>query len=265
MKKLILLIIMTIMIVILGMNISATSFSDMPEDVRTVAESSVSMIKSKMISDPQKWGFENESEIKRLTLGDGYKVKFVGKEQITSASGDSIEEIIDESIIDTWEFTLDLDGNSMIFLTVAYEGGAYRVTHYGGDATSFGIAKANISQVARNKGLTTGQELLKANGKYYFFATGETDIIVPVQDNETQQIDNITLRNVEKEVDFMSTAEFVRSLKSSTESTEYGQLRGGSIPTVSANAEYKWVVIVLAVVFFAISVSAIHILKKEGR
>lgn len=181
MKKYFALFVAVFMVLSLGTSAYATSGSDVPHEVLAVAESGVGLIQTKMSSNPERWGFEDATEIENLTLGEGFHVMFVGGSQLKSATGQSIDEIIDTNIIDTWEFTLDANGTSKVFLTVGYEDGAYRIVHYGGNAEAFGTARNNLVGLARSNDLTLPKELVNASGKYYFVATGDEEFVLPVE------------------------------------------------------------------------------------
>ena len=212
MKKYIVTLLALTVALILGTTASATN-SSIPEDVLVVAESGLEMVKSAVSSNPERWGFSNADEAEALVLGDGYRVNYVGAEQVDNFSGNSITDLIDPNMIETWEFTLDLNESPRLFLTIAYEDGAYRVVHYGGDAEEFGIAKSRAMVTTQNNSRANIEEetLIKASGIYYFVTSdGSNDLIFPVASkSENSRSDSA-----------MTVSEFVSMLKNSQRSDQ---------------------------------------------
>lgn len=168
MKKIFVLVISLLLVCAFNSNIFADSDSAIPEEVFTVANDGVELVKSKMMSDPGRWGFTSVNEINRLILGEGFQVNYIDGYKLSTSSGKSITELIAANIIDTWEFTLDMDGISKVFLTVAFEDGAYRVVHFGGNAEQFGIARKNFESLTNDKGLTVKPTLISIGSTYYW-------------------------------------------------------------------------------------------------
>lgn len=207
-------------------NIFAES-SAIPQDVLTVANDGVKFVKTKMESNPERWGFSDVNEVNRLTLGEGFRVNYIGSDKLSKASGNSLAELIDPNIIETWEFTLDLDGNPKVFLTVAFENGAYQVVHFGGNADSFGIAKSNFKSLANDKGVTSKPTLISAGKTYYFLSElNDEELILPVKSGSNASIkDNDQLR---------PASEIINELKDIKKDSAEGTRRGGSTSNIAS-------------------------------
>ena len=200
------------LVLLLSINVFAMNKNnEIPEEVLNVAQKGVSSVKSYCMIEPEKWGFSSKEEINNLVLGQGYHVRFIDADRVENATGNSIDELIDADIIDTWEFTLDIDGIPKIFLTVAYEGDAYCVTHFGGDATCFGDVKQTSYGVSQQSDLSHLTELIKNGGDYYFLVleNGE-EFVVPVANRILAEGVNLL---VEDSGTRISVADFTDSLK----------------------------------------------------
>ncbi|MCI7472144.1 MAG: hypothetical protein MSB10_00445 [Clostridiales bacterium] len=246
MKKYIVTILALIVALMLGTTASATN-SSIPEDVLVVAESGLKMVQSAVSSNPGRWGFSTADEAEALVLGDGYRVNYVGAEQVDNFSGNSITGLIDPNMIETWEFTLDLNKSPRLFLTIAYEDGAYRVVHYGGNAEEFGMAKSRAMETLQNNSRTNIEEetLIKASGIYYFVTTdGSNDLIFPVVSRtENSRSDSM-----------MTISEFVSMLKNN-QSSDQNNVRGfaheSNLPNEAKSTSFNLTYIVGGGLLFA--------------
>lgn len=119
----------------------------------------------------------------QLTLGEGFRVNYIGVGAIDleNASGDSLLELINPNINETWLFTLDLDGEPRIFLTVALEKGKYQVVGYGGNSELFVATRVSFDSQIEAKGASIAPVLVKAGARYFFIAkVADEEFVLPV-------------------------------------------------------------------------------------
>lgn len=220
MKKIFLL--LTIILTLLSLNsivAFAESNSDVPQEVLAVAKEGAEIVKSKMSSNPQRWGFESTDDINSLTLGEGFHVNYIDVNKLSKSSDKNLIRSVDYNIIDTWEFTLDSNGVSKTFLTVAFEDDAYRMVNFGGNAGSFGLAKNNFRQLISEKDADVKPTLMKFRNLYYFVTeiTNE-EFALPVDNN------NIKLSNK-----LNPTSEVIKNILDMQESSVDGERGSGFI------------------------------------
>ncbi|MCI8539816.1 MAG: hypothetical protein HFF18_14360 [Oscillospiraceae bacterium] len=235
----------------------AVENANIPQEVLTVAADSADTVRSKIQSNPTHWGFSNSDEIEMITLGQGYHVNYVGKEQILAATGTSVSELIDPDIIDdTWEFTLNLDGIPQIFMTIGYEDGAYRLVSFGGNAEDFGSAQRDIVGLSQLDGFTVSDELVAIDGSYYFWVTGDNEYLLPVSSANEQ-----VSRNGDK---LISVGDLTSNLKDLRDNDSGGAMRGGGqldTPT-QQNISLRYMALVSSVIL-AISVIIVCRIRKQ--
>ncbi len=259
MKKIFALIIAMLFVCVFNGSVYAESDSDIPQDVLTVANDGVESVKAKMAGDPKRWGFTDVDEIKQLTLGEGLRVNYIDGNKLSKASDKSIIALIDADKIETWEFTLDLDGNPKIFLTVAFEDGAYRVVRFGGNAEMFGAAKNNFKSLTNDKGATVKPTLLSVGPTYYLAATiDNNEFVLPVIS------DSSTDKRVTNEL--KPASEIIENLKNIQQnSVESG--RGGSISgitPVTMSADNHTSLIITLVVGAALIATVVLLVRRHS-
>lgn len=236
MKKVFNLLMFFVLLLLFNMNVFATdATNEIPEVILNVAEKGATTVKNHCMGNPGKWGFASEEEIRDLELGQGYHVKYVGADGIKTATGNSINELIDSNIIDTWQFTLDLNGKPRFFFTVGYERDAYRLIGFGGNATNFGNTRQLIDNATQEGNISFLNELVKKGGDYYFVVYKENaEFIVPVTDESSSTDVSMLSKNSPQ---LISVSEFVDSLKSDIKTTTENERGGSQIQNISENNE----------------------------
>lgn len=223
MKKVLILLIAMLLVCVFSTSTYAESPSTIPKDALKVANDGLESIKDKMTGDPKRWGFTDAEEIKRLELSEGLHVNYIDGDKLSKTSGKSMIALIDPNKIETWEFTLDLDGNPKVFLTVAFEDGTYRIVHFGGNAETFGVAKNDFKLLTIDMGTTVTPTLLRIGPTYYLVATiDNNEYVLPViSDSSASKMATNELK---------SASEIIEMLKDIQQNSLEGE-RGGSSVT----------------------------------
>ncbi len=236
---------------------------DMSDEALKEATSVAEMVKLHLASNPEKWGYSSSEEVERLTLGQGYRIEFVGRSHLEKRVTRSDELLMDN--MDMWEFTLDLDGHPKTFLTVGKEEGRWKLIGFGGDATNFGYAKNTIEKLSQKKGYTVLCNIMKYKTDYSFMCIdeNETVFILPVA-QKFQISSNFDGKHL------LSVTEWLDELKEDAEVSAKIEGRAGALnPSTNSDLSYngsrfnkKQIFLVIEIIF-AIMLAGNVFLTKE--
>jgi hypothetical protein len=128
---------------------AASTDKTIPAEAWTAAAEGLRMFHSQGIANPEKWGFASAEEAGRLTLGEGYRIAYIGKSAYSTSDMTSLLATEDSLLFPTWLFTVNLDSQPKSFVMVYRpDGEECQLAGFGGDATYFEIALDVIRRFA---------------------------------------------------------------------------------------------------------------------
>ncbi len=213
-------------ITIQAKNAFYSQIDEIPDEVQNVAENSVDMLRKHYASNPDMFSFESKEEAMSLSLGEGYRVYYVGNlyESKILENAEKVSDLVDLDMQKAWLYTLDLGDMPRIYVLIGEEDGKYELTLYGGDATRFGLARQKINEITKSLEGVSPIKVISSGGEYFFYAkVGDEEIFVPESHFSDKTVTTYSDKNY-----FSSADEFINDLKDNREFVGYGSAQSAT-------------------------------------
>lgn len=212
----------------------AANKNDIPEPIMKAANEGLVFVANQLSANPTLYGLDSSFDDKNIKLGEGFNLSYVNKDKLNKIDTDNLIDLCDTS--NFWLFTVKSNGKPIIFLTVGYENGEYKVVDFGGNSQVFEETLVNFKNITNND----KPKVVKIRNDYYLVNKTEVgeSILPAISEEKSKQFNGI---NNKKLVD---AKDFVKELKISANqskgrggaSTQLHNQTNNSVPVLAVSS-----------------------------
>lgn len=175
MKRVLVYIVLTIMLLSIGLPVYAQSAVDeVPENITKFAtEDGLKFFKDMVASDLQGYGYNSLIQLNAVQLGQGFQVYYIDENKLKAANENSNIKSI-AKLSREWEFFIEFEGEPKSFLTVSEENNQLHIVAAGGNAKETATAYETMSNQEKEFILLKDKNL-----RYFVTKNNKSESVVP--------------------------------------------------------------------------------------
>ncbi|WFR57724.1 hypothetical protein QA584_01190 [Anaerocolumna sp. AGMB13025] len=237
---------------------------DVQQEVQSAADKGVEFAKDKFSKDPEKWGFNKDDDISRITLGNGYRLRYLDKDKLMNSNSSKLMDVTIES--DFWLYIIYLNDAPKTYMTVGLLDGEYKIVQLGGKAQGLDATINNFNQLTAKTEKNSKPIVAKIQNNYF--------LISQASDNSNEQV--LPLISAESannfsnvnNTEFVNSEEIIKALKESNqdsmEGNQYGVSYGVSDTKTSINEGNSLIKVIISISILLIAGFSVTLYHRKS-